>query len=87
MTGFILRAAIVALGLWLATEIFAGSLTFESAGTLLLGCAPAWLRQRHRSPDRGGIDLPPHARDSRLVPAGRQCCDARSRRVAVTRRI
>ena len=35
MTGFILRAAIVALGLWLATEIFAGSLTFESAWTLL----------------------------------------------------
>jgi putative membrane protein len=35
MTGFILRAAIVALGLWLATEIFAGSLTFKSAWTLL----------------------------------------------------
>jgi putative membrane protein len=35
MTGFILRVAIVALGLWLATEIFAG-LHFDSAVTLLL---------------------------------------------------
>jgi putative membrane protein len=34
MTGFILRTAIVALGLWLATKIFDG-LYFGSAGTLL----------------------------------------------------
>jgi putative membrane protein len=34
MTGFILRVAIVALGLWLATQIFSG-LYFESAGVLL----------------------------------------------------
>ena len=34
MTGFVLRAAIVALGLWLATQIFTG-LTFNSATTLL----------------------------------------------------
>jgi putative membrane protein len=34
MTGFILRVAIVALGLWLATQIFYG-LHFDSAGTLL----------------------------------------------------
>jgi putative membrane protein len=35
MTGFFLRAAIVALGLWLATAIFPG-LQVDSAGTLLL---------------------------------------------------
>ena len=34
MTGFIFRAAIVALGLWLATQIFPG-LQFNSPGTLL----------------------------------------------------
>lgn len=34
MTGFVLRTAIVALGLWLATKIFYG-LSFNSAGTLL----------------------------------------------------
>jgi putative membrane protein len=34
MTAFILRVAIVALGLWLAAKIFAG-LQFDSAGTLL----------------------------------------------------
>jgi len=34
MTGFFLRAAIVALGLWLATQLFPG-LVFDSPGTLL----------------------------------------------------
>jgi putative membrane protein len=34
MTGFLVRVAIVALGLWLATQILPG-LYFESAGTLL----------------------------------------------------
>ena len=34
MTGFFLRAAIVALGLWLATQVFAG-LEFDGPGTLL----------------------------------------------------
>lgn len=34
MTGFFLRVAMVALGLWLAAKMFAG-LTFDSAGTLL----------------------------------------------------
>lgn len=34
MTAFILRVAIVALGLWLATQIFSG-LRFDGAGTLL----------------------------------------------------
>lgn len=34
MTGFFLRAAIVALGLWLATQIF-GGLVFDGPGTLL----------------------------------------------------
>lgn len=34
MTGFIFRAAIVALGLWLATQIFAG-LQFDGPVTLL----------------------------------------------------
>ena len=34
MTGFILRVAIVALGLWLATQIFSG-LYFDSPTTLL----------------------------------------------------
>lgn len=34
MTGFFLRAAIVALGLWLATRVFPG-LVFEGPGTLL----------------------------------------------------
>lgn len=34
MTGFVLRIAMVALGLWLATRIFTG-LHFDSAGTLL----------------------------------------------------
>ncbi len=34
MTGFLLRVAIVALGLWLATRILPG-LHFEGAGTLL----------------------------------------------------
>ena len=34
MTGFILRCAIVALGLWLATKILPG-LQFDTAGTLL----------------------------------------------------
>ncbi|MGH8239622.1 MAG: phage holin family protein [Steroidobacteraceae bacterium] len=36
MTGFLLRVAIVALGLWLATQILPG-LHFASAGTLLAG--------------------------------------------------
>ena len=34
MTGFFLRAAIVALGLWLATQVFSG-LQFDGPGTLL----------------------------------------------------
>lgn len=34
MTGFLVRVAIVALGLWLATQIFTG-LYFESPGVLL----------------------------------------------------
>jgi putative membrane protein len=34
MTGFVLRIAIVALGLWLATKIFDG-LNFDGPGTLL----------------------------------------------------
>ena len=34
MTGFFLRAAIVALGLWLATQVFTG-LQFDGPGTLL----------------------------------------------------
>src|SRR5512138_2062736 len=34
MTGFVLRVAIVALGLWLATYVLPG-LHFDSAGTLL----------------------------------------------------
>jgi putative membrane protein len=34
MTGFLLRCAIVALGLWLATKILPG-LQFDTAGTLL----------------------------------------------------
>jgi putative membrane protein len=34
MTGFFLRAAIVALGLWLATQLFPG-LQFDGPGTLL----------------------------------------------------
>lgn len=34
MTGFFLRAAIVALGLWLATQVFSG-LDFDGPGTLL----------------------------------------------------
>jgi putative membrane protein len=34
MTGFFLRAAIVALGLWLATQVFSG-LQFSGPGTLL----------------------------------------------------
>lgn len=35
MTGFFLRAAIVALGLWLATQVFPG-LQFDGPGTLLV---------------------------------------------------
>ena len=34
MTGFFLRIALVALGLWLATQIFAG-LVFDGPGTLI----------------------------------------------------
>jgi len=48
MIGFILRAAIVALGLWLASQIFSG-LTFEApniliAAALLLGIVNAVIR-------------------------------------------
>jgi putative membrane protein len=48
MTGFFLRVAIVALGLWLATQIFAG-LHFEGPGVLiaaalLLGVVNAIVR-------------------------------------------
>jgi putative membrane protein len=48
MVGFFLRAALVALGLWLATEIFAG-LSFDTVGTLiaaalLLGVVNAVIR-------------------------------------------
>jgi putative membrane protein len=48
MTGFFLRAAIVALGLWLATEIFPG-LAFDGpytllAAALLLGIVNAIVR-------------------------------------------
>jgi putative membrane protein len=48
MTGFLLRAAIVALGLWLAAQIFSG-MQFESGGTLiaaalLLGLVNAFIR-------------------------------------------
>lgn len=48
MIGFLLRAAIVALGLWLAAKIFIG-LNFDSPGTLiaaalLLGIANAVIR-------------------------------------------
>jgi putative membrane protein len=48
MTGFLLRAAIVALGLWLATQVFSG-LTIDSpvtliASALLLGIINAIIR-------------------------------------------
>ena len=48
MTGFLIRTAIVALGLWLATQIFTG-FYFESTGTLiaaalLLGIVNAVVR-------------------------------------------
>jgi putative membrane protein len=48
MTGFFLRAAIVALGLWLATQVFSG-LVFASPGillaaALLLGVVNAIIR-------------------------------------------
>lgn len=48
MTGIVLRIVVVALGLWLAAEIFPG-LRFESAGTLfaaalLLGIVNAIVR-------------------------------------------
>ena len=48
MIGFLLRAAIVALGLWLATQIFSG-LTFDAPNTLiaaalLLGIVNAVVR-------------------------------------------
>jgi putative membrane protein len=48
MVGFLLRAALVALGLWLATEIFSG-LKFDSAdaliaAALLLGIVNAIVR-------------------------------------------
>lgn len=48
MLGFLLRAALVALGLWLATMIFSG-LTFDGPGTLiaaalLLGIVNAIVR-------------------------------------------
>jgi putative membrane protein len=35
MTAFLLRVAIVALGLWIATKIFSG-LQFDTAGTLII---------------------------------------------------
>ncbi len=48
MIGILLRAAIVALGLWLAAQIFSG-MQFDSAGTLiaaalLLGLVNAFIR-------------------------------------------
>lgn len=48
MVGFLLRAAITALGLWVASEIFAG-LSFDSASKLivaavLLGVVNAFVR-------------------------------------------
>src|SRR5437870_4029762 len=48
MTGFFLRIALVALGLWLATQIFSG-LAFDTPGTLiaaalLLGVINAVIR-------------------------------------------
>ena len=48
MTGFLLRAALSALGLWIASEIFSG-LHFDSASKLLvsavlLGIANAFVR-------------------------------------------
>ena len=48
MTGFLMRAAIVALGLWLATQIFSG-VTFDApttliAAALLLGLVNAIVR-------------------------------------------
>jgi putative membrane protein len=48
MVGFFLRAALVALGLWLATEIFSG-LSFDTVSTLiaaalLLGVVNAVIR-------------------------------------------
>ncbi len=51
MTGFLLRVAIVALGLWLATQILPG-LYFESAGTLLGPhcCSASSMRSSDRSP-------------------------------------
>ena len=49
MAGFILRALIAALGLWAATELFAGSITIDNATTLifagvLLGLVNAVVR-------------------------------------------
>jgi len=48
MTGFLIRGALVALGLWLATQLFSG-LTFDQPGTLiaaalLLGVVNAVIR-------------------------------------------
>ena len=48
MTGFLIRGALVALGLWLATQLFSG-LSFDQPGTLiaaalLLGIVNAVIR-------------------------------------------
>ena len=71
MTGFILRVAIVALGLWLATQIFAG-LALRQRRHAAGGGAAARHRQRDRATDRRHSDAAADAADARPVPAGHQ---------------
>ena len=79
MTGFFLRCAIVALGLWLATKMLPG-LQFDTAGTLLaaallLGIVNAVIR-----PIAIVLTLPLTLVTLGLFPDRDQCRDARTRR-------
>ena len=75
MAGFILRLLIVALGLWLASELVPG-IEVKGVGTLLGGGAAAWHCQRRGA---AGADYPHaacHHLYARIVSAGDQCGDA-----------
>ena len=85
MRGFLIRAVVVALGLWLASQIVPG-VEIRSTGTLiaaalLLGVVNAFVR-----PILVILTLPDHPADARPVPAGHQRPDDRAG-VALPRRL
>ena len=77
MIGFLMRAAIVALGLWVASRLVPG-VEIRSTEALLVGGAAAGARQRRHPADSGHPDAADHRSHARVIPAGHQRPDGRA---------